>query len=269
MTTQTKMEFAVQMTCQHCVDSIKSKLQSVNDIKVLEINLADERVILQTSLPSSQVLEVIEDTGKRAVLIGHGSASSAIGREHLGAAVTMLEEGQLKGVIRFVQSDRNKCIIEGIVDGLKPKSIHAINIHEFGDISDGCTSCGDHFNPYEQPHGAPTDEARHVGDLGNITSNENGRAAFTIEDNLVKVWDIIGRSVVIHSGADDMGRSNDGCSKTNGNSGSGLACGIIARSAGLFQNTKKFCACDGVTIWDERNVPLAGSGRRRPPQSAL
>ena len=28
-------------------------------------------------------------------------------------------------------------------------------------------------------------------------------------------------------------------------------CGIIARSAGLFQNTKKVCTCDGVTIWEE------------------
>lgn len=31
-----------------------------------------------------------------------------------------------------------------------------------------------------------------------------------------------------------------------------LACGIIARSSSLFQNTKKICACDGLTIWDER-----------------
>ena len=28
-------------------------------------------------------------------------------------------------------------------------------------------------------------------------------------------------------------------------------CGIVARSAGLFQNTKRVCTCDGVTIWDE------------------
>lgn len=30
-----------------------------------------------------------------------------------------------------------------------------------------------------------------------------------------------------------------------------LLCGIIARSAGLFQNTKKVCTCDGVTLWEE------------------
>lgn len=40
-----------------------------------------------------------------------------------------------------------------------------------------------------------------------------------------------------------------------------LACGIIARSAGIFQNFKRICACDGVTIWDEREKPLAGGSR--------
>ena len=30
-----------------------------------------------------------------------------------------------------------------------------------------------------------------------------------------------------------------------------IMCGVIARSAGLFENTKKVCTCDGVTIWDE------------------
>jgi len=27
--------------------------------------------------------------------------------------------------------------------------------------------------------------------------------------------------------------------------------GIIARSAGLFENPKQLCTCDGVSIWDE------------------
>lgn len=43
-----------------------------------------------------------------------------------------------------------------------------------------------------------------------------------------------------------------------------LACGIIARSAGLFQNPKQICACDGLTIWEERGRPIAGKGRKEP-----
>lgn len=42
-----------------------------------------------------------------------------------------------------------------------------------------------------------------------------------------------------------------------------LACGIIARSAGLFKNPKQICACDGVTIWEERDRPIAGKGRSK------
>ena len=48
----------------------------------------------------------------------------------------------------------------------------------------------------------------------------------------------------------------------NGNCGEALSCGIIARSAGIFENAKRICACDGVTLWDERNKPLVGPERQ-------
>ena len=51
--------------------------------------------------------------------------------------------------------------------------------------------------------------------------------------------------------------------QVNGNCGEALSCGIIARSAGIFENAKRICACDGVTLWDERNKPLVGPGRQQ------
>ena len=54
----------------------------------------------------------------------------------------------------------------------------------------------------------------------------------------------------------------------DGNGGGLISCGIIARSAGLFENSaKKFCACDGVPIWDERDREDGYSTNAQPQSS--
>ena len=37
----------------------------------------------------------------------------------------------------FLQVSKDACVIDGTVDNLEPGK-HGLNIHEFGDISDGC-----------------------------------------------------------------------------------------------------------------------------------
>lgn len=69
------------------------------------------------------------------------------------------------------------------------------------EICSGCTSAGAHFNPDNKEHGAPTDETRHVGDLGNVCAGEDGVAKVGICDKAISLCgplSIIGRTLVVN-----------------------------------------------------------------------
>ncbi|XP_043268344.1 copper chaperone for superoxide dismutase isoform X2 [Venturia canescens] len=250
-----KIEFAVEMTCEKCVNAIKSSLSGLEGINNIDISLDRGTVVVDSNLPYSVIQEKIEKSGRRAVLKGYGDSVSAVSMLGGNSGYSIGEK--VRGVIRFAQSLKG-CIIDGTIDGLTP-GFHGLHVHECGDISQGCLSVGEHYNPHNATHGGPDDDIsqRHIGDLGNIVADESGRATFRLKDNYLSVPDIIGRSLVITEKPDDLGRGNTNDSKINGNSGDRIACGIIARSSGVFQNTKKICACDGLTLWDERDKTLS------------
>ncbi|KAK9524891.1 hypothetical protein VZT92_017255 [Zoarces viviparus] len=254
----TKLEFAVQMTCESCAVKVRAALEGKPGVSSVSVDVGKEQVLVESALTSAEVQALIESTGRRAVLKGIG------GSEHdLGSAVAMLAGvGRIQGVVRFLQLSEQRCLIDGTIDGLEPGP-HGLHVHTLGDLTRDCLSCGEHYNPFGRQHGGPGDSERHVGDLGNIVAGPDGRASFRQEDSQLKVWDVIGRSLVVDAGEDDLGRGGQPLSKRTGNSGERLACGIIARSAGLFQNPKQICACDGVTLWEERDRPIAGKGRSK------
>ncbi|XP_078132528.1 copper chaperone for superoxide dismutase isoform X2 [Sander vitreus] len=254
----TKLEFAVQMTCESCAVKVRAALEGKPGVTSVSIDVGKEEVLVESALTSAEVQALIESTGRRAVLKGIGGLE-----QDLGSAVAMLAGvGKIQGVVRFLQLSEERCLIDGTIDGLEPGP-HGLHVHTLGDLTLGCLSCGEHYNPFGRQHGGPGDSERHVGDLGNIVAGPDGRASFRQEDRQLKVWDVIGRSLVVDTAEDDLGRGNHPLSKQTGNSGERLACGIIARSAGLFQNPKQICACDGVTLWEERDRPIAGKGRSK------
>ncbi|CAH2253739.1 jg17922 [Pararge aegeria aegeria] len=223
----------------------------------------DGAVMVETTLPSAVVLDMIaKSSGRRAVLQGFGETQSAVAMISSQSCC----KSQVLGVIRFQQSQSGPLVGDGSVHGLAPGP-HGLHVRHTGDLSMGCESLGEHYNPHSAPHGGPNDpvDKRHAGDLGNIIADEEGRATFRIVDNLLQINEIVGRSIAVTERADDMGLGSTPASKVDGDSGTPVACGIIARSAGIFQNPKRICACDGVVVWDERDRPLAGKGRREKP----
>lgn len=75
-----------------------------------------------------------------------------------------------------------------------------------------------------------------MGDLGTLDADEKGEAFFTGIKEKLRVVDLIGRSLVVYA--------------TEDKSEPGIAAAVIARSAGVGENYKKLCTCDGTTIWE-------------------
>ena len=126
--------------------------------------------------------------------------------------------------------------LEGI-----PGQKHAIHIHEYADITEGCKSLGAHFNPYGDTHGSIRykDHPRHAGDLiNNILFDQNGRFFYQYDDDMISLMPtsmgcITGRSVVIHESPDDLGRGIGKFRKESlitGNAGNRINYGIIGIS---------------------------------------
>jgi Cu-Zn family superoxide dismutase len=137
------------------------------------------------------------------------------------------------GVVKFTEESR-QVKIELCLSGLKKNALHGFHVHEAGDLTDQCNSMCAHFNPYHTTHGGPNTHIRHVGDLGNIRTNEKGEANYTFYDRPIKLRgtksNIIGRGLIIHADADDCGEGGNKESLKTGNAGKRIACAVIGYS---------------------------------------
>lgn len=147
------------------------------------------------------------------------------------AVAVVRGDSTVKGTVYFEQEAEGKpTTVKYDLSGNEPNHKFGFHVHSFGDATNGCVSAGPHFNPFGKDHGAPTDEDRHVGDLGNVQSDGQGVAKGSLTDHLLQLTganSIIGRTVVVHAGTDDLGKGANAESKKTGNAGGRNACGVI------------------------------------------
>lgn len=149
-------------------------------------------------------------------------------------AVCVLNDKVWGDIVFKSQKDNSTKVIINI-SGLTPGK-HGFHIHEYGDLREGCSSLCSHFNPFNQVHGGRDSVKRHVGDLGNIIADKNGKCKMTFIDKRIKLkgrCNIIGRSVVIHEKEDDLGKGKGDKKEESlktGNAGARIACGVIGIS---------------------------------------
>ena len=151
--------------------------------------------------------------------------------------IAYINDTKIKGTINFYENE-DDVLIDIDISGLPQNSKLGFHIHEAGDLTDGCMSACAHLNPFNKTHGGPKSKIRHVGDLGNITTDVNGNCKMKFKDTMIKLkgtrCNIIGRAVVIHEKTDDLGMGDDDESLKTGNAGKRIACAVIGYSKKMF-----------------------------------
>jgi copper chaperone for superoxide dismutase len=208
------------------VDAVTRAIDSLEGVEGLQVNLTEKQVIVVGSTRPSLLLEALKSTGLTTIVRGQGSTA------HLGAAVCIFEhfpEYQKgwaqyinRGLARLIQVDDKMCLLDLSLHDVAPGQYHVV-LHESGDISRGVESTGSA-----------------VETLGTVQVDKDGTGTMLSELS-VKIWDMIGRSIVV----DKVSPATE-----NG------ICGVVARSAGVFENTKTVCACSGKTLWSESTSNL-------------
>lgn len=154
------------------------------------------------------------------------------------SAICYINETKCKGIIKIKEINNRKMLEFKInLRDMEP-GLHGFHIHEAGNLSEGCSSCCAHFNPHNKKHGGPNSKERHLGDLGNIKVDKNGNCKMTLYDKELKLrgskYNIIGRSIVVHEDADDLGLGGNAESLRTGNAGKRIGCGVIGYEKGFY-----------------------------------
>ncbi|EXJ82402.1 hypothetical protein A1O3_06215 [Capronia epimyces CBS 606.96] len=226
--------FAVPLHCDSCVKDVSGALNKLDGITKVEANLKDQLVYIEGTAPPSSIVSAIESTGRDAILRGSGSSNSA--------GVCILEthangvSDPVRGLARMVQVSDSHTLVDLTVRGVSPGTYHA-TVRDTGDISRGAASTGGIWEAVKALSGF----GQPRGVFGTIVVGKDGRGNVFL-DRPVSIWEIIGRSMVVSKQTEGAFQNDD----------PDTLVGVIARSAGVWDNDKTVCSCSGKTVWEER-----------------
>lgn len=165
-----------------------------------------------------------------------------------GAAVSILEtyaesiarqssadpDRAVRGLARMVQVSPERTLVDLTVRGVSPGTYRA-TIREYGNLADGAASAG----PVWKAGGGDDFE----GCLGLIHVEQDGRGSAFV-DHAFQIWEVIGHALLLTRQEEREGQALQNDEDT--------VVGVIARSAGVWENDKTVCSCTGKTLWEER-----------------
>jgi len=240
-----KTELAVEMTCESCVEDVRKVLRQEPGVEKYDISLKEKRVTIEGAAPPSRIARALKETGRQVIVRGAGTSSG----DHDGAAVCIFEahkplaelspnEASLSvgGVARLVQTGDTTIMDLSLKFPTfsQTKTPFWAYVAKTGDISEGPASTGGIL--------------RHLGPL-DLSGDREGTADLFCELDQLKIWEMIGRAMVIAPVVKPSTKPDQPPQL-----GPGILAGVIARSAGAWANDKTVCSCSGLTMWEEARL---------------
>lgn len=249
-----EIEFMVEMRCGKCVEKVEKSVLSLEGVIQVSASLGTNTVRVLATSSVKTVEEKIASTGYKTRLVGQGNVELFNERlaERLGMDLRTLRQslaavaefkgeayqhGSCKGVVRFVQVNEETATFEADVLGLEKGKKYKLRVRMYGDTTRGVESCGE---VYQNTNENEREEEILLGEMCAVQAMEDGSIKASLQlPKKFFVWDIIGRALCI----EEVVAGNE--------EGEGLrVAAVLARSAGVGENLKKVCQCDGTVIWE-------------------
>ena len=139
-------------------------------------------------------------------------------------------------------------LLDLTLTGMKPGT-YVASLRRSGDISEGAKSMGKVFTGLQETRNAK---------LGTVKVDEEGRGELVGEIKW-PIWEAVGRGIVVQreegggESAMEEGKEKEKDRREE------VVVGVVARSAGVWENEKVVCGCSGKTVWEEREE-MVGKG---------
>lgn len=164
----------------------------------------------------------MEDTSALTTNVGEGNGTMA------EAVLSGTQpDTTVSGSVRFNEENGRVKMMLDITVPKKANQSVAVHIHEHGDCGDSGKEAHGHWNPTGVNHGKWGAEPFHLGDIGNVMLNAEGKGTMELDTDLWAISgsdttkNILNKAIIVHSGTDDY------TSQPAGNAGSRIGCGVI------------------------------------------
>ncbi|KKY31494.1 putative heavy-metal-associated domain-containing protein [Diaporthe ampelina] len=225
MTVDQKFEalFAVPMTCEGCVKDVSDSLYKIAGISKVEANLKEQLVRVEGTGSAVSILETYAQL-----------------KEERDQVPDHQKNREVRGLARMVEVSKTVTLVDLTLRGVEPGTYRA-TIREYGNLAGGASSTGPVWKGDLTSQPDQKDQVR--GELGNVEIGSDGRGSIFL-DRPFQVWEVIGHAFVVTRQDETGGKALQNDENT--------VVGVIARSAGVWDNDKTVCSCTGKTLWEER-----------------